>query len=144
MPAGEYFAMVKKQVEIDDTLGEEEQRSNKSSILDASRDGGVRRRGGSSMAGTDMMDEIYDILRDEDGSSLGGREEEAVEAVIEFGRAGAWWGCCCRDLNRLLLKIKTKCLFLDNRNQVCFFSHSPSYVKAVATHVEACEGPPWG
>ena len=113
--------MVKKQVEIDDTLGEEEQRSNKSSILDASRDGGVRRRGGSSMAGTDMMDEINDILRDEDGSSLGGREEEAVEAVIEFGRAGAWWGCCCRDLNRLLLKIKTKCLFVDNRNQVCFF-----------------------
>ena len=95
---------------------EEKEKSNKSSILDAD---GVRRRGGTaaSAVGTDMMDEIDDIMRDDGGSTLGDKVimfvkfrssniftktkgEEAVEATIEFGREGVWWGCCCRDLNR--------------------------------------------
>ena len=93
--------MVKKQVEI---LGkEEEQRSNKSSILEASKDDGARRRGSRSMTGSDMMEEIDYILREEGGSSVGLPEEEvAVEAKIEFGRK-EWWGCCCKDLNRLVI-----------------------------------------
>ena len=87
-----------KQLEI--LAKQEEQKSNKSSILDArGRDDGVRRRGGGSL----MMDEIDDILREDEGGSLmegNGKGEEAVEATIEFGREGVWWGCCCRDLNR--------------------------------------------
>ena len=94
--------MTKKQLEMDVILAkQEEQKSNKSgSILDArGRDDGVRRRGGGSI----MMDEIDDILREDEGGSLmegNGKGEEAVEATIEFGREGVWWGCCCRDLNR--------------------------------------------
>ena len=100
--------MVKKEVEI---LGKEKQRSNKSSILEASKDDGVRRRGGSSMTGqsnrsmtgSNMMEEIDNILREEGGSSVGDEEEEVeVEAKIEFG-GKEWWGCCCKDLNRLVL-----------------------------------------
>ena len=109
--------MVQKQLEIEEHIlaKQEEQKSNKSSILDArGRDDGVRRRGGGSI----MMDEIDDILREDGGGSLmegNGKGEEAVEATIEFGREGVWWGCCCGDLNRWSC---SKYL-----NQVCF-SHS--------------------
>lgn len=59
----------KKEMSIEDNLGTEEEKSNKSSILDGD---GVRRRGGtSSTVGTDMMDEIDDIMRDDGGSTLG-------------------------------------------------------------------------
>ena len=59
----------KKEVSIEDNLGKQEEKSNKSSILEGD---GVRRRGGtSSTVGTDMMDEIDDIMRDDGGSTLG-------------------------------------------------------------------------
>ena len=60
--------MMKKEMSIREILGKEEKKSNKSGILDAD---GVRRRRRTSSVGSDMMDEIDDILRDDGGSTSG-------------------------------------------------------------------------